>query len=138
MPCCVNRRHASVAACAALTLCTLLAATPAGAQMARNFPATALRGTLQITQPPEALLNGQSARLAPGARIRDMQNMQHVSGRFAGETLTVNYTLEPGTGLVKDVWILRADEAAKKPWPTTAAEAAKWTFDPLAQIWTKP
>lgn len=138
MPCCVNRRTASVAACAALTLCTLLAAAPAGAQMARNFPATALRGTLEITQPPEALLNGQPARLAPGGRIRDPQNMQQLSGRLAGEKLVVHYTLEPGTGLVKDVWILRPDELARKPWPATADEAAKWTFDPLAQTWTKP
>lgn len=120
-------------------LATVVAASmPCAAQMARNFPAAALRGTLQITQPPEALLNGQPARLAPGGRIRDLQNMQQLSGRLAGETLLVHYTLEPGTGLVKDVWILRPDEAARKPWPTTPEEAAKWTFDPLAQTWTKP
>ncbi|MDT7837500.1 hypothetical protein [Aquabacterium sp. OR-4] len=119
-------------------LSALFLGLPAGAQMARNFPATALRGTLQITQPPEALLNGQAVRLAPGGRIRDLQNMQQLSGQLVGEKLAVHYTLEPGTGLVKDVWILRADELAKKPWPTTADEAAKWTFDPLAQTWTKP
>ncbi len=133
MHCCVSRRHASVAALSALFI-----GLPASAQMARNFPATALRGTLQITQPPEALLNGQAARLAPGGRIRDMQNMQQLSGRLAGEKLAVHYTLEPGTGLVKDVWILRPDELAKKPWPSTPDEAARWTFDPLAQTWTKP
>jgi len=25
-----------------------------------------------------------------------------------------------------------------KPWPWTTAEAAAWTFDPIAQTWTKP
>jgi hypothetical protein len=42
----------------------------AAAQAPRNFPATALRGEIVITQPPELLLNRQPARLAPGARIR--------------------------------------------------------------------
>jgi hypothetical protein len=36
------------------------------------------------------------------------------------------------------VWILTADEAARKPWPTTPAEAQAWSFDPVAQAWTKP
>lgn len=124
----------------AALLCTLLALAqaPAQAQMPRPFPATALRGTLQITQPPEALINGQPARLAPGARIRDEQNLVQLSGRFVGQSLVVHYTLENGTGLLKDLWILRPDELAKKPWPATPAEAAAWRFDALAQTWTKP
>ncbi|MBP6903217.1 MAG: hypothetical protein KBC73_24220 [Burkholderiaceae bacterium] len=119
----------------------LLAVLPmqaAQAQMPRPFPATALRGTLQITQPPEALVNGQPARLAPGARIRDEQNLVQLSGRFVGQTLVVHYTVENGTGLLKDLWILRPDELAKKPWPATPAEAAAWRFDAPSQTWTKP
>lgn len=126
---------------AALLLAAPLAWLPmqaAQAQMPRPFPATALRGTLQITQPPEALVNGQPARLAPGARIRDEQNLVQLSGRFVGQTLVVHYTVENGTGLLKDLWILRPDELAKKPWPATPAEAAAWRFDALSQTWTKP
>ena len=42
------------------------------------------------------------------------------------------------SGLVKEVWILRPEEAAVRPWPTTPAEAQAWLFDPAAQVWTKP
>jgi len=108
----------------------------AGAQMARPFPASALRGSLQITQPPEALLNGQPARLSPGSRIRGVNNMLQMSGALAGVTMLVHYTREP-SGLVHDVWILTAEEAARKPWPSTPEEAQRWAFDPAAQAWTK-
>ena len=29
-------------------------------------------------------------------------------------------------------------EAARKPWPSTPAEAAAWRFDGAAQTWSKP
>lgn len=114
-----------------------LAPLPAVAQVQRNFPQNALRGELQILQPPEALLNGQPVRLAPGARLRDADNMIQVSNRMAGAKLAVHYTLDT-LGLVKDVWVLQPAELAKRPWPRTAAEAQAWLFDPVAQTWTKP
>ena len=113
-----------------------LLALPSAAQTSRPFPATALRGVLQITQPPEALLNGQPVRLSPGSRIRGNNNMLQLSGALAGQPLLVHYTVEP-TGLVHDVWILSADEAARKPWPTSAAEAQRWDFNPAAQTWAR-
>lgn len=112
-----------------------LAALPAHAQ--RVFERTALRGELQVTTPPEALLNGQSVRLSPGARIRSPQNLIVLSGTVIGQKLLVNYTLD-GFGLVHNVWILSADEAARQPWPKTAAEAAAWAFDSTMQRWSKP
>lgn len=121
-----------VAAFAAITL-----VAPAAAQVQRNFPAHALRGTLVVGAPPEATLNGQAARLAPGARIRSQDNLLVLSATLSGANLLVHYTLDP-LGLVKDVWILSADEAAKRPWPTTPEEAQSWVFDPIAQIWAKP
>ena len=30
------------------------------------------------------------------------------------------------------------DEAARKPWPVTREQAGTWTFDPMAQTWTRP
>ena len=115
----------------------LLATAPAVAQVQRNFPATALRGELRITQPPEVLLNGTPARLAPGARIRDTQNMMVMSGTLAGRPMVVHYTLDT-LGLVLDVWVLTEQERARRPWPSTPAQARAWVFNPAAQTWSRP
>lgn len=103
----------------------------------RPFPANALRGSLVVTQPPEILLNGQPARLSPGSRIRGIDNMVYLSGGLVGERLLVHYTIDP-TGNVHQVWVLRPEEAAKKPWPTSPDETQRWSFNPDAQVWTKP
>ncbi|HET8694637.1 MAG TPA: hypothetical protein VFM33_08230 [Aquabacterium sp.] len=102
----------------------------------RQFPANSLRGELQITQPPDALLNGQPVRLAPGARIRGGDNLLVMSGAIQGQKYPVIYTIDT-YGLLINVWLLREDEAGKL-WPKTAEEAASWTFDPVAQTWAKP
>ena len=114
----------------------LLLAVGAAAQTSRPFPATALRGALVITQPPEVLLNGAPSRLSPGARIRGANNMLQLSATLVGQNLLVHYTREP-SGLVHDVWVLTPDEAARKPWPTTPEDAQRWQFNPAAQTWTK-
>jgi hypothetical protein len=63
--------------------------------------------------------------------------MSVVPGALTGGRYLVNYSLDTA-GLVKEVWILRPEEAAVKPWPTTPAEAEAWSFEPGAQVWTKP
>jgi hypothetical protein len=124
---------------AALAAVALLAALPlpAAAQASRPFPATALRGELVLTAPPDALLNRQPARLAPGARIRDADNRVVLSGGIVGQKLLVHYTRDL-QGHLLDIWVLTPAEANRKPWPTTPAEAAAWRFDPSAQAWSKP
>ena len=113
--------------------------TAASAQtVQRGFPQNALRGVITFNTPPAVLLNGKSAQLAPGARIRGQNNMLEMSGALIGKKAIVNYTLEDSTGLVKDIWVLREDEIAKKPWPTTLEQARTWSFDPVAQVWTRP
>ena len=119
-----------------LTVATCLSA-PASAQVQRAFPQNALRGAIVIGVAPEIQLNGVLARLAPGARIRDTNNMAVVPGGLIGGRYLVNYTVDT-SGLVKDVWILRPEEAAVRPWPTTPAEAQAWVFDPVGQVWIKP
>ena len=109
---------------------------PLAAQTARPFPANALRGALQVTQAPELQLNSQPARLSPGARIRGTDNLLQLSASLSGQSLLVHYTQDP-SGLVHEVWILTPDEAARKPWPSTAAEAQRWEFNPAAQTWTR-
>jgi hypothetical protein len=111
--------------------------SPLAAQAQRAFPQTALRGALVVVDPPVVTLNGRPARLAPGARIRDARNALQLSGSLIGARLLVHYTLDP-LGLLQDVWILTPEEAAKRPWPATPQEAAQWTFDPVAQAWSKP
>ncbi len=120
----------------ALTVAACLAA-PATAQVQRVFPQNALRGAIVIGVAPDIQLNGVQARLAPGSRIRDGNNMAIVPSALIGGRYLVNYTIDT-SGLVKEVWILRPEEAAVRPWPTTPAEAQAWTFDPVGQVWIKP
>jgi hypothetical protein len=116
-------------------------AIPAAAQgsgnPSRHFPATALRGLLEGLQPPQMRLNGQPARLAPGARIRSMDNLLLLQGALAGQRMEVHYTRDL-TGALLDVWILTPAERAKQPWPATPEQAAAWRFDPVGQRWSRP
>ena len=121
--------------CVFALLVALGAALPAHAQ--RVFQANALRGELVVTRPPQALLNGKPARLAPGARIRNPLNMIQLSGSLLGQKLAVNYTVD-GAGELRDVWILSEAELAKQPWPSTAEQARSWVFDSTMQRWSKP
>ena len=70
-------------------------------------------GALVVVQPPVIQLDGKSAQLSPGARIRGTNNMLLMSGSLLNQELLVNYTVEPN-GLVHDVWILTEAEAAEK------------------------
>ena len=123
--------------------CVLLAATVAVcasnavAQLTRNFPATALRGEIVVTAPPELLLNRSPARLAPGARIRGADNMLLLSAAVVNQRLLVHYTTDL-QGQLLEVWLLTPSEAARKPWPSTRQEAAAWSFNPDTQNWSKP
>jgi len=123
--------------CVLTLAAAFLLASPAAAQVQRSFPQNALRGTIVFGTAPDIAVNGQSARLAPGSRIRDAGNMLLVPSAAHGGKFLVHYTIDT-YGLVKDVWILTPAEAAKKPWPTKPEEAAAWGFDPVAQIWVKP
>ena len=121
----------------ALTLALAATCVVAQAQTHRTFPANALRGELVITQFPDALLNGKPARLAPGARVKGDTNLWIAPAGLAGQKLVVHYTVET-SGLLQDVWVLNPVELANKPWPTTPAESASWTFIPGSQTWVKP
>ncbi len=125
--------------CAVALLMSFVLASNAWTQnvVQRGFPANALRGEISFGHPPEVLLNGQPARLAPAARIRGTNNLLMMSGALVGQKAVVNYTLDP-LGLVLDVWVLTDVERSKQPWPTKAADARAWSFDPVAQVWTKP
>ena len=132
MPRCVRSRRDAL-----LALCAAALPWPAPAQVQRNFPATALRGELVFTNPPEVLLEGRPARLAPGARIRGENNLLLVLAALAGQRRVVHYTFDL-SGALLDIWVLTAAERAKRPWPSTPAQAAAWSFDAVAQTWSRP
>jgi hypothetical protein len=123
--------------CVALTATLLACALPAAAQTPRNFPANALRGEIMVTQPPELVLNGRAARLAPGARIRGENNLLLTSGTLVSQRLVVNYTID-SYGLLLDLWVLTPQERSRRPWPTTPEQAATWRFDAASQTWSLP
>lgn len=123
--------------CALAAIAAVIIAAPAAAQLQRNFPREALRGSLIVAQPPEVVLNGKPARLAPGSRIRDQSNLLQVAGALVGQRNTVHYTVDI-YGLIKDVWVLTPAELDNVPWPTTAAHATGWHFDPVGQRWARP
>ncbi|MEO8079844.1 MAG: hypothetical protein ABI641_04890 [Caldimonas sp.] len=128
---------AALLACVLALLLSCASDTPADSSPQRNFPQKALRGDLTFGITPEVRLNGRPARLAPGARIHDANNMTVVPGGLTGGRFLVHYTTDL-YGLVHDVWILTPSEAAREPWPTTPEEAQKWIFSPSAQAWAKP
>ena len=76
----------------------------------RPFPASAKRGVLEVKVFPTILLNGETERLSPGARIRGVNNMLVMSGQLAGQRLVVNYTRD-AQGMVHEVWLLNPYEA---------------------------
>jgi hypothetical protein len=123
--------------CALVALIATLLLPLATAQTHRNFPANALRGELVVTAPPEVTLNGQPARLAPGARIRGEDNLLQMSAALAGRKLVVHYTRET-SGLLFDVWVLNPAELANRTWPRSEAEAKALVFNPIGQSWSKP
>lgn len=133
----------SLAAAVAATLAALAPATasaqtvlPDGQALQRNFPKEALRGNIVFFAPPAIKLNGTDTLMAPSYRIHGTNNLLIMSGQLNGLKATVDYTTDL-QGSVREVWILTPAEAAKA-WPTTPAQAAAWSFDAIAQTWTKP
>jgi hypothetical protein len=124
----------------ALAFAGALAPAAASAQdgqtLRRNFPQTALRGGIVFGTPPAILLNGVNTQTAPTVRIHGLDNLIVMSGQLVGARAIVDYTTDM-QGAIKEIWILSASEQAR-PWPKTAADAAAWQFDPIAQTWTKP
>lgn len=116
----------------------MLAPAPVSAQtVQRNFPQNALRGKITFGVPPMIGLNGKAAPMAAGYRIHGLDNLLVMSAQLLDHTFTVDYTVDL-EGQVREIWLLSTAEAAKSPWPATAEQAAAWTFDPIAQTWTKP
>lgn len=112
--CLVFLRIPALALVISLAGASALAPVTALAQgLVRPFPKAALRGMLEVTAPPQVLINGQPARLSPGARIKGTNNLIVMSGTLVGRQLLVNYVRD-AQGLLHDVWILTPAEAQEK------------------------
>jgi hypothetical protein len=79
----------------------------------RQFPANARRGTMDVLQGAEIVMDGKAERLSPGGRIRGPNNMLVMTSAIAGERYTVNFTRD-AYGNVHQVWILTELEAKQK------------------------
>jgi hypothetical protein len=79
----------------------------------RQFPASAKRGWLQVTTPPDVVINGDAERLSPGHRIRAANNSLVMSAQLVGRKFEVNYTRNP-QGQIHEVWILTRLEAQEE------------------------
>lgn len=121
----------------AITLVALAATAGAMAQ-SRAFPQSALRGTMAFGNDSLIAIDGRVATLTPGSRVRDQDNRIVPASSLAGGKALVNYTVELGGAQVRDVWILRPDEAAVRPWPQTTEEASTWQYDPASGRWLRP
>ncbi len=108
-----------------------------GQALQRKFPQNALRGKILFGTPPAVQLDGNVTQMAPAYRVHGYNNLLVMSTQLVGVKAVVNYTTDV-VGQPYEIWLLTDTEAAVKPWPWTTAEAAAWTFDPVAQAWTKP
>ena len=129
--------QAAQAAALAAAQAAQQAAQSDGQSLRRNFPQKALRGKIVFGTPPFIQLNGNVTQMAAAYRVHGYNNLLVMSAQLVGVEATVDYTLDVA-GQVYEIWFLTPTEAANKPWPWTPAEAAAWTFDPIAQTWTKP
>ena len=124
--------------CALAALVAVCVVAPAAAQ-SRTFPQNTLRGAIVFGDGQQITLNGRATSLTPGSRVRSQDNMIVMSSSLAGsKKWLVNYTLDMGGAQVRDVWLLRPEEAAVRPWPTTLEEARTWTYDAATMTWAKP
>ena len=135
----IARLRAAHAAALAAALAGMLAAGAAQAQF-RSIPAEAKRGELRHLNDMIVEIDGKAVRLAPGARIRDPDNLIMLPTAIPAGVL-IKYT-QDAQGMVNQVWILSPTEAARRdppkpvqpaPVPQPAAPAPASTVAPAAR-----
>jgi hypothetical protein len=94
------------------SLCFLVAAGGAAAQM-RSLPSDTERGTIRHVQGSEVSVNGRPMRLAPGAAIRNQENLIIVPTALPAEGALAEYVLD-GEGMIFRVWLLTGEEASRE------------------------
>jgi hypothetical protein len=103
---------------ALLLLSFALAFVQAAPAQQRALPAEAKRGFLKHDREVLVSIDGVSARLAPGATIRDQGNLIIVPAALPRDGAWADYLLDRD-GQIFRVWLLSADELAR---PRPAAQ----------------
>jgi hypothetical protein len=98
--------------CLALIAGALVPSMAQAQQRIVAIPADATRAVITFTGTPDVALNGNAARLSPGARIYDRNNYLQMFGSLSG-SYVVKVQFEALTGLVQAVWILTDSEIAQ-------------------------
>ena len=93
-------------------LCFSLLLCCAAYAQVRNIPADAKRAVFAAQEFPLVQLNGETFRLAPGARIYTTDNL-FSTPNMAPQNVEVKYKLN-SQGQVQTIWILTAQERAAK------------------------
>jgi hypothetical protein len=96
---------------AAFVLLASLAGT-ASAQL-RTLPADAERGEIRHVAGMTVNIDGIERQLAPGAQIRNADNLIIVPAAIPSEGATAKYRLD-SDGSVRQVWILSPREASER------------------------
>ena len=76
----------------------------------RNFPSNAQLGTLRVDQIPNAKINGQAIRTAPGFRLFSADNKLIFAHTVLNQDLRVVYVKEASTDWLLTAWILSPEE----------------------------
>lgn len=105
-----RRRASAMLAALPLVGFALAFASSARAQLLRSFPEKARLARLEMRIFPEALLDGETARLAGAARIHDTNNRIVMPASLSG---THDVLVEDdASGQIARVWVLTPEELA--------------------------
>jgi hypothetical protein len=77
----------------------------------RTIPEGTVAGSMVVSSPTSASVNGQPMILSPGVQIRDPFNMMVLPGMIQ-QPVPVRYLTDP-SGAIARVWILSAQEASQ-------------------------
>jgi hypothetical protein len=97
----------------ALLLSIALVVVQAASAQERAIPADAKRGYLKHEREVLVSIDGASARLAPGAQIRDERNLIVMPAAMPREGAWADYVLDRD-GQVFRVWLLSPEELARQ------------------------
>ena len=104
---------AALPSIAQTTLPSLQPVGPVPSQLGqRNFPSHVEYGVLRIDQIPNALINGQAIRTAPGFRLFSEDNKLIFAHTVQSKDLRVAYVKEASTQWLLTAWILNPQELA--------------------------
>lgn len=78
----------------------------------RNFPSHAQLGLLRINEIPNAIINGQAIRTAPGFRLFSTDNKLIFAHSVYQKDLQVVFVKEASTQWLLTAWILSPEEIA--------------------------